>query len=78
MLLDQADRLLGAALLVGADREAEVARRDRALIVGEHDLATREGHALYADEDVHRAQERTRELSGSNTGVESFVTTVTG
>jgi hypothetical protein len=75
VLLDQPDRLLGAAFLVRADGEAEMPRRDRALVVCEDDLATRQGDALDADEDVPA---RTRALSGSNTGVESFVATVTG
>ena len=68
MLLDQPHRLLRPALLVRADREAEVAGRDRTLVFGEHDLASRQGHSLDADEDVH---ERTRVLSGSNSDVES-------
>ena len=75
VLLDEPDRLLGAALLVRADREAEMAGRDRPLVVGEDDLAAGQRHPLDADEDVH---ERTRVLSGSNTGVESLLATVTG
>ncbi len=75
VLLDQPHRLLGPALFVRADREAEVPGRDRPLVVGEHDLASRQGDALDAHEDVH---ERTRELSGSNSDVESAEPTVTG
>ena len=75
VLLDQADRLLGAALLVRADREPEVSSLDRLLVVGQGDLAAGQRHALDADEDVH---ERTRELSGSKIGVEPATATVTG
>ena len=75
MLLDQPDRLLGATLLVRADREAEMASRDRALVVGQDDLAAGQRHPLHAHEDVH---ERMRVFSGSNTAVESVVCTVTG
>ena len=75
MLLDQPDRLLGPALLVRADGEAEVPGLDRALVVGQRRLAAGERDPLDADEDVH---DRTRLLSGSNSGVESAEATVTG
>src|ERR1019366_1795221 len=75
VLLHQPDRLLDGALLVRTDREAEMAGLDRLLILGQRDLAPGQRHPLDADQDVH---ERTRELSGSNTGVESMVATVTG
>ena len=75
MLLDQPDRLLGATLLVGADREPEVAGLDRALVLGQRDLAAGQRDPLDAHEDVH---ERTRELSGSKIGVEPATATVTG
>ena len=74
-LLDEADGLLDAALLVRADREAEVLRRDRLLVVGEHDLAARQRDPLHADEHVH---ERIRVFSGSKTGVGPATATVTG
>src|SRR5581483_2261903 len=80
VLLDEADRLLDAALLVGADREAEMPGRDRPLVLGEGDLAAGQRHALYADENVHVAigsgagwMSRTRALSGSKSDVESLV-----
>ena len=75
MLLDDPDGLLDAALLVRADREAEVAGLDRALVAGEDDLAAGDRHALDADEDVH---ERMRVFSGSKIGVEPATATVTG
>ena len=75
MLFDQAHSLLGATLLMRTDREAKVARGDRAVVLGQDDLAAGQRDALAADQDVH---ERTRALSGSNTGIESLVTTVTG
>ena len=71
--LDDAHRLLDAALLVRRDREAEVPRLDRLLVVGQHHLPAGDRHPLDADEDPH---ERTRAFSGSKTGVESFVATV--
>ena len=53
VLLDQAHRLLHPALLVGADREAEMASLDRLLVLGEHHPAAGERHSLDADEDPH-------------------------
>jgi hypothetical protein len=53
VLLDQTDGLLAATLLVRADREAEVARGDRALVVGEHDLPAGQRDAFDGHEDVH-------------------------
>ena len=76
MVLDDPDGLLDAALLVRADREAEVAGLDRALVVGEDDLAAGDRHALDADEDVHH--DRMRVFSGSKIGVEPATATVTG
>ena len=53
VLLHQPHGLLHAALLVRADREAEVARLERLLVGGQHHLAAGERHALDADEDPH-------------------------
>ena len=81
VLLHEPDRLLHAALLVGADREAEVASLERLLVGGQHHLAARERHALDADEDPHAgiaSAALTRSLSGSKSGVESAHSTVTG
>ena len=74
--LDDPHRLLDAALLVRADREAEVAGLDRALVLGEDDLAAGQRHALDADEDVHH--DRMRLFSGSKIGVDPATATVTG
>ena len=74
--LDDPHGLLDAALLVRADREAEVAGLDRALVRGEDHLAAGQRHALDADEDVH--QDRMRVFSGSKIGVEPATATVTG
>ena len=76
MRLDDLHRLLDAALLVRADREAEVACLDRALVAGEDDLSAGERHALDADEDVHH--DLMRAFSGSKIGVEPTTATVTG
>jgi hypothetical protein len=73
--LDQAHGLLGAALLVRADGEAEVARVDRALVGRQHDLAAGCGHALHAHEHVH---DRILAFSGSKSGVAPATATVTG
>ena len=81
MRLDQPHRLLDPALLMRADREAQVARLDRLLVGREHHPPARERHALYADEDPHvrtGSAAFTRSLSGSNSGVESARSTVTG
>ena len=81
VLLGQPHRLLDAALLVGADREAEVAGLELLLVRGQHHLAAGQRHALDADEDVHvstGSAARTRSLSGSNSGVEPATATVTG
>ena len=75
--LDEAHGLLDAALLVRADREAEVPRLDRLLVGGEHDPAARHGHALDADQDLHR-HDRILVFSGSKIGVEPATATVTG
>ena len=73
--LDEPDRLLAGAFLVGADREAEVAGLDGPLVLGEGDRPAGERHTLDADEDVH---DRTRVFSGSKIEVESAEATVTG
>ncbi len=73
--LDQADRLLDAALLVRADREPEVLRLDRLRVLGEHDLPARHRHPLDADEDPH---DRILVFSGSKIGAEPTTSTVTG
>ena len=81
VLLHQPHRLLHAALLVRADREAEVARLDRLLVVGEDHPPAGERHALDADEDPHAGTAPaafTRSLSGSKSGVEPATATVTG
>src|SRR5215207_3056070 len=75
VLLDDPDGLLDAALLVRADREAEVAGLDRALVVRQDDLAAGDRHALDADEGAH---ERMRVFSGSKSGVDPATATVTG
>ena len=75
VLLDEPHRLLDAALLVRADGEAEVLRRDRLRVLGEDDLAAGQGNPLHAYEDAH---ERTREFSGSKIGVGPATATVTG
>ena len=62
VLLDEPHRLLDTALLVRADREAEVLRLDRLRVVGQHDPAAGHRHALDADEDLH---ERILAFSGS-------------
>ena len=54
--LDDPDGLLDRALLVRADREAEVAGVDVLAVGGQEDPAAGRGHALDADEDVHRRQ----------------------
>ena len=58
MRLDEPDRLLDAALLVRADREAEVPGVDRLLVVGQDDPPAGHRHALHADEDLHDADPR--------------------
>ncbi len=73
--LDQPDGLLDAALLVRADREAEVLRLDRLRVLGEDDLPARHRHPLDADEDPH---DRILEFSGSKIGAEPATSTVTG
>lgn len=73
--LDYSHRLLHAAFLVGADREAQVARLDGLLVGGENHAPTGERHALDAHEHPH---DLTRSFSGSKSGVESLVATVTG
>ena len=81
VFLHEPDRLLHAALLVRADREAEVASLERLLVGRQHHLAARERHALDADEDPHAgiaSAAFTRSLSGSKSGVESADATVTG
>ena len=81
VLLDEPHGLLDAALLVRADREAEVARLERLLVVCQDHPAARERHPLDADEDPHAGTGPaafTRSLSGSKTGVEPATATVTG
>ena len=81
MLLDDPHRLLDAALLVRADREAEVARLERLLVGRQDHLAAGERDALDADEDPHvstGSAALTRSLSGSKSGVEPATATVTG
>ena len=73
--LDQPDRLLDAALLVRADREAEVLRLDRLLVGGEDDPPARHRHALHAGQDPH---DRTLVFSGSKIGAEPTTSSVTG
>ena len=73
--LDEPHGLLDPALLVRADREAEVLGRDRLLVGREHDLPAGHRDALDADQDVH---ERIRVFSGSKSGVEPATSTVTG
>ena len=73
--LDEPDRLLDAALLVRADREAEVAGLDRLAVVGEDDVPAGHRHALDADEHPH---ERILVFSGSKIGVAPTTSTVTG
>ena len=78
--LDDPDGLLDRALLVRADREAEEPGVDRLPVGGQDDPAAGRGHALDADEDVHRRvdQLRIRLFSGSNSGVAPATATVTG
>ena len=81
VLLDEPHRLLDAALLVRADREAEVARLDRLLVGGEDHAPAGQRDALDADEDPHAgtaSAARMRSLSGSKIGVEPATATVTG
>src|SRR5205823_3200307 len=73
--LDDPHGLLDAALLVRRDREAEVARLDRLLVVRQHHLPAGDRYALDRDHDPHA---RILAFSGSKTGVESWVATVTG
>ena len=75
--LDEAHGLLDAALLVRADREAEMPRVDLLLVGREHDPAAGHGHALDADQDFHR-HDRIRVFSGSKIGAEPATATVTG
>ncbi len=75
--LDQADRLLDRALLVGRDREAEMARVDGPLVGGQDHPPGDRRNALDADENAHR-QARTRRFSGSNSGRAPTTATVTG
>ena len=75
MLLDEPHRLLDAALLVGADREAEMLRLDRLLVLGEDDPAAGHRHALDADEDLH---DRILAFSGSKGARAPTTSTVTG
>jgi len=72
---DDPHGLLDTAFLVWRDRETEVARLDRLRVVGEHHLPARDRDPLHRAEDPHAL---TFEFSGSKTGVESFVATVTG
>ena len=72
---DQANRLLDSALLVRADREAEVLGLERHRVGGKHHLSAGERHAFHADEDPH---ERTRVFSGPKRGVGRTTATVTG
>ena len=74
-VLPESHGLLDPALLVRADREAEMLRLDRLLVVGEHDPATRHRYALDADEGLH---ERILSFSGSNGAVAPATATVTG
>src|SRR5882672_3390963 len=71
---DQPHRLLDPALLVRAHRETQVARVDRARVLGEHDAPSGDRHPLDAGED---SQERMRRFSGSNSGVAPDTATVT-
>ena len=73
--LDETDGFLDAALLVRADREAEMPGLDRLRVVGQVILPARQRHALHADENPH---ERTLVFSGSKIGVEPTTSTVTG
>ena len=73
--LDEAHGLLHRALLVRADREAEVLRVDRLLVRRQHHAAAGERHPLHADEQPH---ERILSFSGSKIGVEPTTSTVTG
>ncbi len=73
--LDDADGLLDRALLVRADREAEVPRLDRLFVGGEHDASAGDRHALDADENPH---ERILAFSGSNGAREPTMSTVAG
>jgi hypothetical protein len=52
VLLDEPQRLLDSALLVRADREAEVAGVDLLLVCGERDPRAGFRDALDADRDV--------------------------
>ena len=78
MRLDDPDGLLDGALLVRADREAQEPGVDLLPIGGQDDPAAGRGHALDADEDLHRAQPRMRSLSGSKSGRQPATATVTG
>ena len=72
---DDPHRLLDAAFLVRADREAEMSGLERPGIGRKHHLSAREGHPFDTDEDLH---ERMRAFSGSNRGREPATATVTG
>ena len=75
MGLDQPDGLLGRALLMGADREAEIARVDLAGVGAEGHPTAGLGDPLDADQDVHA---RILAFSGSKIGVLPTTATVTG
>src|ERR1700682_839644 len=72
---DDPHRLLDAALLVRAHREAKMSRVDSARVLGQHDPASRDRHPLDRDQNSHA---RIREFSGSNSGVAPATATVTG
>jgi hypothetical protein len=75
VMLPQPHGLLDPTLLVRADREAEMLRLDRLLVLGEDDATTGHGNALHADESLH---ERILSFSGSNGAVAPATATVTG
>ena len=75
VVLPEPHCLLDAALLVRADREAEVLRLDRLLVLGEDDPAARHGYALDAHESLH---DRILAFSGSNGAAAPATATVTG
>src|SRR5207249_3558839 len=73
--LDHAHRFLDPALLVRADREPEMARLDRLLVLRQDDPPAGHRHALHARKNIH---ERILALSGSKIGREPTTSTVTG
>ena len=66
--LDEPDGLLDPALLVRADREAEVPSSRSPAVVGEDDPAAGQRDALDADEDLSSSRPDALVFSGSNSG----------